>query len=69
MTIEEAEVVFGKRWNKWTRKEWDEFLEDIEPSQLRIPGILNQVVNRMNTGKRNQYSSEVLAELTRIMLN
>jgi len=47
MTIEEAEVIFEKRWNSWTEKEWDEFLDCIIPEQLRLPGILKQVATRI----------------------
>lgn len=68
MDLEDAEVVLGKRWNKWTDKEWDEFLEDITPEQVMIPGILVKICVRMKEERTGMLSSEVKAKLAAIMM-
>jgi len=44
MTIEEAEVIFGKRWNDWSPAEWTEFMRTVEEADLRIPLLINKAM-------------------------
>ena len=37
MLIEDGELVFGKRWDEWTKAERHEFCSVMEPEDLRSP--------------------------------
>jgi len=40
MTIEEAEYIFGARWDSWGVQEQEEFVSVLEPHQLKNPVCL-----------------------------
>lgn len=44
MKVEDAEQVFGKRWNDWDRRETIEFVQVLEPCDLNIPFTLRLAV-------------------------
>lgn len=68
MTIEEAEIIFEKRWNLWTEEEWDEFLECITPEQLGIAGILAKVCDRIEQNRGHRLPANIQARMTELML-
>lgn len=41
MTVDDAEIMFGKRWNKWSEQETLEFVKALQPENLNIPFTLN----------------------------
>ena len=41
MKIEEAEAIFGKRWNQWTEEENREFASVLQADELVYPIYLN----------------------------
>ena len=51
MTIEEAEIVFGKRWNKWTDGEILEFVGALTAEELSppiVPGVLKMAFDHQD---------------------
>ena len=45
MTVDDAEVVFGKRWHQWAEDEKREFIRALEPENLRIAYTLQLAIN------------------------
>lgn len=64
MTVEDAEVKFGNRWNQWTEEEEKTFVADMSAAQMRNPLCLRLAVKH----SANQ-PAEVKAALVRVMLS
>ena len=43
--VEEAEVVFGKRWNDWTQAEQKEYVATLAIEDIRVPLNINLAMN------------------------
>lgn len=40
MTIEDAEAIYGKRWNYWSQDEIKQFMSQMEPKDMNTPLLL-----------------------------
>ena len=48
MRIEDAEQVFGKRWNLWDEQECREFVSVLTEEELKVPGCLKLLVDHLD---------------------
>jgi len=67
ISLDEAEVIFGKGWSEWSEAEWDEFLVCVVPEQVRIPIIRKKLIDRIIAQNVSILSEEVQAEMVKSM--
>ena len=48
MSIEEAEEIFGKKWDYWDKNEKEEFIQCMEPGELNLPITLSWAVQNQD---------------------
>jgi hypothetical protein len=44
VTIEEGEVRYGRKWNRWTPKEIQLFMAELKPTELTTPLVIQWTV-------------------------
>ena len=66
MHFDEAETKFGKRWDKWDDKQWDEFMGDISPHLFGLPLVIIKLCQYRDAGKLNILPEDAYKEAQKI---